>query len=92
MSTTARALMAMGFGGLGILLALGQVVVLIAARRRQSGYSLVPFVGAILGVAACLVAPWSGSAWFLPLAFVLDPSPVVLLWVAATGGFKRRDG
>lgn len=81
MSTTVRTVIALTFGALTILISLAQYGGLVAARRKGRGYSFVPFIGAILGVTACLLAPWQGSRWLLPLVFVLDPTPIMFLWV-----------
>jgi hypothetical protein len=53
----ARAIAAMALGGLAVLVAALQVAAVISARRQNRSYSLVPFVGGVLGVAACLIAP-----------------------------------
>ena len=63
-------------GGLALLVAILQVGGLIAARRKGRSYSLVPFLGAILGVSACLIAPWRMSVYAIPVFLVLDPTPV----------------
>ena len=92
MLTNVRAVVAVGLGALAILLAVAQLGAVISALRKGRGYSLVPFVGAILGVGACLVAPWHGTGWLVPLAFVLDPTPMTFLWVLATGKLSRNAG
>ena len=55
---------------------------LISASRQGRSYSFVPFVGALLGIAACLVAPWRHSAYAIPIFFVLDPTPVMFAFAA----------
>lgn len=80
----ARAVIALALGALTILLAIAQFSALIANSRKGRGYSFVPFIGAILGVAACLVAPWRWSNWLLPATLVLDPTPPLFLWAFVT--------
>lgn len=72
-------------GGLAILVAILQIGGAISARRQGRGYSLVPFVGAILGVAGCLFAPWRHAACAIPLFLVLDPTPVMFTLLVVTG-------
>jgi hypothetical protein len=75
MLITVRAAIALGLGALTLLLVLLQFGARVSARREGQGYSFVPFIGAILGVSACLLAPWEGSGCLLPIAFALDPTP-----------------
>ena len=63
-------------GGLALLVAILQVAGLMAARRKGRSYSFVPFLGAILGVSACLIAPWRMSVYAIPVFLVLDPTLV----------------
>jgi hypothetical protein len=77
------------FGGLAIVLAILQVAALIAATRQKRGYSFVPFLGALLWIAACLVAPWKQSWYALPLFLVVDPTPVLFLVAALKGSFSK---
>jgi hypothetical protein len=76
-----RGIVACVLGALAALMALSQLGALIAASRTRRGYSFVPLIPAIVGVAACLVAPWPRSGWLLPIAFVLDPTPIMYLAV-----------
>ena len=74
----ARAVLASVLGGIAVLVGVLQVGALIAARRQNRSYSLVPFVGAILGgVLACVVAPWRNALYAIPVFLVLDPTPVM---------------
>jgi hypothetical protein len=88
MSMGVRGVVAIGLGALTIFLAVAQFGGLISASRKGRGYSFVPFFGASFGVGACLLAPWHGSRWLVPLAFILDPTPVLFLWALVTGKFS----
>jgi hypothetical protein len=50
--------------------------------RRDLGPSagsllfILPFLGAILGITGCLIAPWRHSTYAIPILLVLDPTPV----------------
>jgi hypothetical protein len=81
----ARAIAAIVLGGLAVLVAALQAAALIAARRVNRSYSFVPFVGAVLGVAACLIAPWRNSAYVIPIFLLLDPTPLLFAYSAVTG-------
>ena len=72
----ARIAVALTLGSLALLVAVLQIGGLIAARRGGRSYSFVPFLGAALGVSACLIAPWSMSVFVIPAFLVLDPTPV----------------
>jgi hypothetical protein len=87
---TVRAAIALGLGALSVLLALLQFGALVSTSRKGKGYSFVPFIGAILGVSACLLAPWEGSGWLLPIAFLLDPTPTMFLWALVTGTSRGK--
>ena len=82
---TARAVLASVLGGIAALLGVLQVGALIAARRQNRSYSLVPFVGAILGVLACFVAPWRNALYAIPVFLVLDPTPAMFAVTAVRG-------
>jgi hypothetical protein len=84
-----RTVAALVFAGLAVLLAILQVGGMISARRRHRNYSLMPFIGAILGVAACLIAPWKHTAYAIPIFLVLDPTPLMLLFLVITGRFSK---
>jgi hypothetical protein len=81
--------MALGLGALTILIGLGQWTALAIARRQRRGFSFIPFIPASLGTVACVLAPWHGSGWLLPLVFVLDPTPVMFLFVLLTGRLSK---
>jgi hypothetical protein len=80
---------AAAFGGLAIVLGILQDAALIAATRKQRSYSFVPLVGALLWIAACLVASWKQSWYALPLFLVVDPTPAFLLVAALRGAFSK---
>jgi hypothetical protein len=82
---TLRSLAALILGGLAVLVAILQVGGVMSARRQGRGYSLVPFVGALLGVAGCLVAPWRHSVYAIPIFLILDPTPITLAFLVITG-------
>jgi hypothetical protein len=84
-----RAVVASVFGGLAVVVAILQVGGLIAARRKGRSYSFVPFVGALLGVAACFIAPWKNTVYAIPAFLVLDPTPVMFAIAALTGRLSR---
>jgi hypothetical protein len=84
-----RTVVALVFAGLAVLVAILQVGGLISARRRHRNYSLVPLIGAILGVAACLIAPWKHTAYAIPIFLLLDPTPVFLVLAVITGRFSK---
>ena len=81
----ARAIAAGVLGGLAVLAAALQIAGAISARRQNRSYSLVPFVGAVLGVAACPIAPWKHSAYAIPIFLVLDPTPLFFAYATVTG-------
>jgi hypothetical protein len=83
-----RAIVALVFAGLALLMAILQVGALISAKRASRSYSLVPFLGAIVGIAACLIAPWKNAVYAIPLFLILDPSPVLFAIAMAKGAFK----
>jgi hypothetical protein len=91
MLVSVRAIAAVGLGAMTILFALGQFAAVISAKRKGRRFSYVPFVGAILGVGACLVAPWQGSRWLVPIAFILDPTPLMFLSVMVKVLLRRDD-
>lgn len=84
-----RTFAAAALGGLAVLLAIGQVAAMIAASRRKRCYSLVPFLGALLWIAACLVAPWKGSWYAIPFFLVVDPTPALFVVAVLKGSFSR---
>ena len=84
-----RSVVALLLGGLAILLAILQIAAAISARRQGRSYSLVPFLGAVLGVTACLIAPWKHSAYAIPLVLVVDPTPLTFAFVLVTGRLTR---
>jgi hypothetical protein len=86
---TTRAVIAAGLGLLAVLIAGMQIAALVARRQTGRGYSFIPLIPAMIGVAACLVAPWPGSAWLVPMAFVLDPTPVLSLYALVTGRLSK---
>jgi hypothetical protein len=51
---------------------------------REELLLFVPAVGALLGVAACLVCPWPGSARLIPVAVLADVSVAIWVWWFAT--------
>jgi hypothetical protein len=53
---------------------LGNAIAPIIARRRGRNVSAVPFLGALLGSAACLVCPMEGASKLIPVALLLDLS------------------
>ena len=93
-----RVVIASVFGGVSVVVAVLQVGGLIAARRQGRSYSFLPFLGALLGVAACFIAPWKNSIYAIPAFLVLDPTPVmfaVAAWrgrMAGKGTSGRRGG
>jgi hypothetical protein len=80
-----RAVAALVLGGLAVLIAILQIGAAISARRHGRGYSFVPFLGAIVGVGGCLIAPWQHAAYAIPIFLVLDPTPVMFTFAAITG-------
>jgi hypothetical protein len=86
---TFRSLAALILWGLAVLVAILQLGAIISAHRQRRGYSLVPFVGALLGVTGCLVAPWTHSAYGIPIFLVLDPTPVMFAFLAITGRLSK---
>jgi hypothetical protein len=80
-----RSVAALILGGLAVVVAIFQVGGAISARRQGRSYSLVPFLGALLGIAGCLLAPWRHSACAIPIFLVLDPTPVLFAHLAITG-------
>jgi hypothetical protein len=72
-------------GGLAVIVAILQIGGLVSAGRRGRSYSFVPFVGALLGIAACLVGPWRYSAYAIPIFLVLDPTLVIFAFWAIKG-------
>ena len=82
---TARVVLASVLGGIAVLVGVLQVGALIAARRQSRSYSLVPFVGASLGVIACFVAPWRNALYAIPVFLALDPTPVMFAVMAVRG-------
>jgi len=82
---TLRFVAALVLGGLAVVVAILQIGGMISARREGRGYSLVPFIGALLGVAGCLVAPWKHSSYAIPIFLILDPTPVMFAFLAITG-------
>jgi hypothetical protein len=85
----ARAIVAGALGVLAVLVAVVQVASAIFAGRQNRSYSLVPFVGAVLGVAACLIAPWRHTAYAIPIFLLLDPTPLFFVYAAVTGRSPR---
>jgi hypothetical protein len=81
----ARAIAALTLGGIAVLVAAVQVAAAISARRQNRPYSLVPFVGSVLGIAACLIAPWRNSAFAIPIFLLLDPTSLFFAYSAVTG-------
>jgi hypothetical protein len=79
---TLRSVAALILGGLAVLVAILQLGGAISARRS---YSFVPFLGALLGVGGCLVAPWRHSAYAIPIFFVLDPTPATFAFLTVKG-------
>ena len=84
-----RVVAAAVFASLAVLLAILQVAALIVASRRKRGYSLVPFLGALLWIAACLAAPWEQSWVAMPFALLVDPTPVLFAAAALKGAFSK---
>ena len=80
-----REVVAVVLGGLAVVIAILQVGGAISASRQGRGYSLVPFLGAILGVAGCLIAPWRPARYAIPIFLVLDPTPAMFAFAAITG-------
>jgi hypothetical protein len=86
-----RAITAMVLGGLAVLVAALQVAAMISIRRQKQNrsYSFVPFLGAALGVAACLIAPWRNSGYVIPIFLLLDPTPLLFAYSVLTGRFSK---
>lgn len=84
-----RSVAALVLGGLAVLLAILQLSAAISARRQGRSYSLVPFIGALLGTAACLIAPWRHSAYAIPIFLFLDPTPFTFAFVLITGRLSK---
>jgi hypothetical protein len=82
---TLRSVAALILGGLAVLVAILQLGGAISARRKGRSYSFVPFLGALLGVGGCLVAPWRHSAYAIPIFFVLDPTPATFAFLTVKG-------
>lgn len=67
------------FGGIALLLDVGNVVLAIRARKSGRHMSPVPLFGALLGTAACLLCPLPGTAKAIPIAILLDTSMLGLV-------------
>ena len=80
---------ALALGGLAVLVAILQIGGAISARRQGRGYSFVPFLGAVFGVAGCLIAPWRHSAYAIPIFLILDPTPLMFAFSALTGRLSK---
>jgi hypothetical protein len=86
---TMRVVLAAVLGGLAVLLAIVQIAGMVSAFRQKRSHSWVPFIGAILGIAACLVAPWRNSVYAIPVFLVLDPTPAMFVVAVFTGRFGK---
>jgi hypothetical protein len=84
-----RVVLAAALGGLAVLLAIFQIAGHVSALRQKRSYSWVPFIGASLGIAACLVAPWRNSVYAIPAFLVLDPTPAMFIVAALTGRLRK---
>ena len=80
-----RVIAAAALGSIAVLMAILQVAAVLAASRRKRGYSLVPFLGGLLWIAACLVAPWRESWYALPFFVIVDPTPAFFAVAALEG-------
>lgn len=89
MWTNTRAIVSLVLGVAFLVLVIGQMVELMSARSRGRSYSFIPILPAVLGVTACLVAPWRGSVYAIPLELILDPTPLMIVVVALRGGFSK---
>lgn len=84
-----RIFVAAVLGGLAVVVVILQVLAAIEAIRQKRSYSFVPFLGALLWIAACLVAPWRQSLYALPLFLVIDPTPAFFVVAVLKGAFWK---
>ena len=77
--------------GSAALVVAGNLVGAVRAMRSGRNFSMVPFVGGVLGSLAVLVLPIEHRGWILPAVLLLDftfPSAAVALLLGAA----RRSG
>jgi hypothetical protein len=77
-------------GGLALLLDVGNVVLLLLARKHGKHMSPVPLFGALLGTVACVLCPLAGTAKAIPVAMLLDISLTGLIIYALKSTMGRE--
>lgn len=77
-------------GGFWLLCAVGNVASLVRIAFTGGSTSLIPFMGGVAGVIACLICPLPGSWRYAPLPFVLDIGSALTLVLLVVDRSKRR--